>query len=309
MSNLLFRLFPLTSSDDFVAMNEKIAAMEVETSEKMSAMQAELSEKIIVLQNQMKEQMKEQMGYLREREDEINAQIERLDQRCSALEAVATEVHTAISVMNEQIGQMQGQESEKSARMEHLDQRCSALEAVATEVQESISRITVEQESVIKNLQNNNSYLETVGENLNNVNHILDMQTTHNACEAELEGYRIRLEQLGDKVEMLLTKFLRLEKERAKLANSEVRVCVEAKENTDFVSETVENNSENVYTEIDYFDFENYFRGTREHVKRVQEIYVPYFEGCDKVIDIGCGRGEFLELLKENQIGAKGVDY
>ena len=33
-----------------------------------------------------------------------------------------------------------------------------------------------------------------------------------------------------------------------------------------------------------------------------------YFTGCSNVLDIGCGRGEFLELAKEHGIGAKGVD-
>lgn len=65
---------------------------------------------------------------------------------------------------------------------------------------------------------------------------------------------------------------------------------------------------ENSYDGIDYFDFENHFRGSRAHVKRSQEIYVKYFEGRNHVIDLGCGRGEFLELLIENGIQGYGVD-
>lgn len=63
-----------------------------------------------------------------------------------------------------------------------------------------------------------------------------------------------------------------------------------------------------VYGSIDYFDFENHFRGSREHIKAVQKIYIPYFEGKKNVLDLGCGRGEFTELLKENNIGVTGVD-
>lgn len=62
------------------------------------------------------------------------------------------------------------------------------------------------------------------------------------------------------------------------------------------------------YFSIDYFDFENRFRGSREHVKKVQEIYLPYFRNCTDVLDLGCGRGEFVELLQENGIGVRGVD-
>ena len=36
---------------------------------------------------------------------------------------------------------------------------------------------------------------------------------------------------------------------------------------------------------------------------------MPYFEGKKNVLDLGCGRGEFLELLKEHDIDATGVDF
>jgi len=64
----------------------------------------------------------------------------------------------------------------------------------------------------------------------------------------------------------------------------------------------------NPYQSIDYFDFEDHFRGSREHIKEVQKEYLKYFVDKKNVVDLGCGRGEFLELLKENNIPAKGVD-
>jgi SAM-dependent methyltransferase len=36
--------------------------------------------------------------------------------------------------------------------------------------------------------------------------------------------------------------------------------------------------------------------------------YLPFFEGASEVLDIGCGRGEFLELLAGAGIGARGLD-
>lgn len=63
------------------------------------------------------------------------------------------------------------------------------------------------------------------------------------------------------------------------------------------------------YGEIDYFDFENHFRGSREVIKARQTEYLPYFTGCHKVVDLGCGRGEFLEMLQDNGIQAQGVDF
>lgn len=60
--------------------------------------------------------------------------------------------------------------------------------------------------------------------------------------------------------------------------------------------------------DIDYFDFENYFRGPRETIMKWQEVYLPYFEGRKNVLDLGCGRGEFLELMTKHGIDATGVD-
>ncbi len=60
--------------------------------------------------------------------------------------------------------------------------------------------------------------------------------------------------------------------------------------------------------EFDYFLFENRFRGSEKLIKESQNQYVKYFINQDNVLDIGCGRGEFLELLSEQGISAKGID-
>jgi O-antigen chain-terminating methyltransferase len=60
--------------------------------------------------------------------------------------------------------------------------------------------------------------------------------------------------------------------------------------------------------EFDYQGFEERFRGSEEEIKERQRIYVSYFEGQEDVVDIGCGRGEFLELMRDSGIRARGVD-
>jgi len=62
------------------------------------------------------------------------------------------------------------------------------------------------------------------------------------------------------------------------------------------------------YEVIDYGTFENHFRGSRELILERQKEYLPYFAGKKCVVDLGCGRGEFLELMKQNEIPAIGVD-
>lgn len=42
--------------------------------------------------------------------------------------------------------------------------------------------------------------------------------------------------------------------------------------------------------------------------KEHQRSFVSFFEGCQRVIDLGCGYGDFVELLVEQGIAAVGVD-
>lgn len=57
-----------------------------------------------------------------------------------------------------------------------------------------------------------------------------------------------------------------------------------------------------------YVGFEDQFRGSQDAIRRRLESYVPYFEGATNVLDAGCGRGEFLDLLKARGIPARGLD-
>ena len=59
---------------------------------------------------------------------------------------------------------------------------------------------------------------------------------------------------------------------------------------------------------FDYGRFAERFRGTEEYVKAAQQIYLPHFRTCRNVLDIGCGRGEFLEMMQASGIPAKGID-
>jgi SAM-dependent methyltransferase len=66
--------------------------------------------------------------------------------------------------------------------------------------------------------------------------------------------------------------------------------------------------------DIFYKNFEDAFRGSRELIKQRLNFYLPIFAELKrhvqtpKVLDLGCGRGEWLELLKEQDINAQGVD-
>jgi O-antigen chain-terminating methyltransferase len=63
-----------------------------------------------------------------------------------------------------------------------------------------------------------------------------------------------------------------------------------------------------------YLAFENCYRGSAELIQKRQAVYIPYINALKafyptlKVLDLGCGRGEWLGLLKKNGIDASGID-
>jgi SAM-dependent methyltransferase len=57
-----------------------------------------------------------------------------------------------------------------------------------------------------------------------------------------------------------------------------------------------------------YVGFEDRFRGSPDDIRARLEEYLPYFEGASDVLDLGCGRGEFLDLLTARRISCRGLD-
>jgi SAM-dependent methyltransferase len=57
-----------------------------------------------------------------------------------------------------------------------------------------------------------------------------------------------------------------------------------------------------------YVGFEDHFRGSQDEIRDRVAEYLPIFRGVQNVVDLGCGRGEFLALLRDHGIAGRGVD-
>lgn len=58
-----------------------------------------------------------------------------------------------------------------------------------------------------------------------------------------------------------------------------------------------------------YAALENEVRGTRGEAQARSKVYLPLIPREGPVLDLGCGRGEWLELLRQEGIAARGVDW
>ena len=61
-----------------------------------------------------------------------------------------------------------------------------------------------------------------------------------------------------------------------------------------------------------YISLEDHFRGDKATVHQRQMEYLPYISHIVSdqfpLVDLGCGRGEWLQVLKENGVSARGID-
>ena len=68
----------------------------------------------------------------------------------------------------------------------------------------------------------------------------------------------------------------------------------------------------NIIDDALYISLEDHFRGDKATVQQRQMEYLPYISGIVSdqfpLIDLGCGRGEWLQVLKDNHIAARGID-
>lgn len=71
--------------------------------------------------------------------------------------------------------------------------------------------------------------------------------------------------------------------------------------------------TQNAATDSFYIDFEDTFRGSSSDISERFKVYLPYLDkfsgdASAQVLDIGCGRGEWLALLGQHGIKASGID-
>ncbi len=243
-----------------------------------------------------------QMGWqesLAENVRNLNVQMENQEKKQEALEENVRNLNA----------QMEWQES-LAENVRNLNTQMENQEKGQEVLEENVQNLNAQmesQESLAENVRNLNAQMENqekkqeaLEENIRSLNTIFQ---DHNKVTDNLQNNNFVIEKISSTLEMLKVKFAMFEKvNELQHNNSIVFDDSDGKANEKLISK------EDTYSGIDYFDFENYFRGSIEQIKRNQQQYLKYYEGKSNVIDLGCGRGEFLTLLSENGIKSKGVD-
>jgi SAM-dependent methyltransferase len=120
--------------------------------------------------------------------------------------------------------------------------------------------------------------------------------------ELVLEAFDRRLESLGRRLEGLLAL-----RDRLEVVSEEVR-AVRGSLGASAPLPAVAAAASQAAAASVYTAFENRYRGSRDEIRRRLAEYADRFAGCDPVVDLGCGRGEFLQALRERGVVARGVE-
>ena len=101
------------------------------------------------------------------------------------------------------------------------------------------------------------------------------------------------LTRVREDYERLIHSELRLVRQRASLARE---------------VEQVSRNAPPDFAQVDWLKFAEKFRGAEDDIRARQRMYAARFREHAPVLDLGCGRGEMLQIFREAAIAARGVD-
>jgi len=187
----------------------------------------------------------------------------------------------------------------------------------------------------ISNLNNNftqmleakadNKMVDEVTEQLREVMELAESKANNDAVN-QLQLQLAQFEKTKVPIDAIQMQFneiqLQILDHKRNILDQQRRLAILLKESKQYFTKTVSDkkpsamiSEEDHLLDALYVKFADLFRGTREDIKKRQAIYLPLIQAAkagtksSPVIDVGCGRGEWIELLKENQLSACGVDH
>lgn len=134
--------------------------------------------------------------------------------------------------------------------------------------------------------------------------------------KAQMLTDEIQLEKLQELQEFVATQIAqKLQLTRAELVLQERRLAT-LTQSPAMVSSAPANVDDGTNEQHDLLDLvcsslEDQFRGSPADIREAFQIYVPILKAAnirDGILDVGCGRGEWLEVLKDEGLSARGID-
>jgi len=125
------------------------------------------------------------------------------------------------------------------------------------------------------------------------------------AQHADLERSMLRLNE--DMQQRFWAELARARAEYELIIHSELRL-VRQKASLARAVERVSDSAPAEFANVDWLKFAEKFRGSEEDIRARQRMYVERFREHAPVLDLGCGRGEIIQIFRDAGIAARGVD-
>ena len=138
-----------------------------------------------------------------------------------------------------------------------------------------------------------------------------EVQKRWESMVARERRYEAQVHEVRTTLSTMQQSSLTLKRELERLMTSEPRAGAPKKQRHASGSQPAVTGTGAVSSPLDsykYVGFEDQFRGSTEQIRSRLADYLPLFDGASDVLDVGCGRGEFLDLLRERGIGGRGLD-
>jgi len=214
------------------------------------------------------------------------------------LDRVASHVNDAVAHLSHE---MREQSKANRTHFEALQQQLNDLKGT---VQLQINSLIREHEKLLHNQSATQDELSVR----------IDLTNQHARKQDELqERYAAELQALKAQVEKQIDDLIeRLQKSRMDIAQQETRLSrlLEGADLTAPQSQPAHPERDHLLDSL-YFSLEDVLRGTPEQIKEEVKVYLPVLEKAgisSDILDVGCGRGEWLQVLREAGFQARGID-
>lgn len=127
-------------------------------------------------------------------------------------------------------------------------------------------------------------------------------------AKAQHTDFEQAMKRQGEEIHQRFWKDLALVRaEYERLIHAELRL-VRQRATLTHAAEQVSQSAPPEFAHVDWLKFAEKFRGSEDDIRTRQQMYAKRFREHAPVLDMGCGRGEMLEVFREGGIPARGID-
>ncbi len=243
-----------------------------------------------------------------QREVNLNL-VNALKQSTQLNRQLVTEVELLRSQLNEHLGTFESRINQADSPVKVLDERFNQIDSQVKVLDERFNQLDNQVKASDEHFNQLNNQVKVSDERFNQ----LDSQAK--ALDERLNYINSRVQELNGSYlqnDCYIKNDLAQQKRLITMFLEEARKRLPEPFNKEQLGNFL--NEEKHLSDAFYVAFEDTFRGSREDIFNRLKVFLPLIEEAklgtsdSVVLDVGCGRGEWLELLRESGYTARGLD-